>query len=67
MASKEYVEEYTKAGTAVVLRLTQPWHGSGQAINGDTAFASVTTAMVCRDKGLHFTRLVKTATQIFPF
>ena len=66
MVSKEYVEEYTKAGTAVVLRLTQPWHGSGQAINGDAAFASVTTAMVCRDKGLHFTRLVKTATQIFP-
>lgn len=27
MASKGYVEEYTKAGTAVVLRLTQPWHG----------------------------------------
>ncbi|KAL5475048.1 hypothetical protein EMCRGX_G027096 [Ephydatia muelleri] len=29
MASKEYVDQYTKAGTAVVLRLTQPWHGSG--------------------------------------
>ena len=54
MASKEYVEEYTKAGTAVVLRLTQPWHGSGRVINSDFAFASITTAMACPDKGLHW-------------
>ena len=66
MASKEYVKEYTKADIAVVLRLTQPWHGSGWVINGDSAFASITTAMACRDKGLHFTGLVKTATQIIP-
>ena len=67
MASKGYVEEYTKAGTAVVLCLTQPWHGSGQVIKGvRTAFASVTTAVACQDKGLHFTGLVKTAAQTFP-
>ena len=66
MASKEYVEEYTKAGTAIVRSLTQPWHGSGRVINGDSAFASITTAMACPDKGLNFTGLVKTATQMFP-
>ena len=66
MASKEYVDQYTKAGTAVVLRLTQPWHGSGRVVNGDSAFASVTTAMACQDKGLHFTGLVKKATTMFP-
>ena len=66
MASKEYVDQYTKAGTAVVLHLTQPWHGSGHVVNGDSAFACVTTAMACWDKGLHFTGLVKTATTMFP-
>ena len=66
MASKDNVNEYTKAGTATVLRLTKPWHGSRRVINGDSAFASVTTAMACRDKGLHFTGLVKTATKMFP-
>ena len=44
MASKGYVD--TKAGTAVVLRLAKPWHGgSGCVVNGDSAFASVTTAV----------------------
>ena len=31
-----------------------------------TVFASGTTAIACRDKGLHFTGLVKTATTMFP-
>ena len=53
MASKEYVEEYTKSGTAIVQRLTLSWHGSGRLINSDFAFASITSAMACRDKGLH--------------
>ena len=36
----------TKAGTAVVLCLTKPWHGdSACVVNGEPAFASVTTAM----------------------
>ncbi|KAL5502949.1 hypothetical protein EMCRGX_G009811 [Ephydatia muelleri] len=57
--------ESKKAGTAQVLRLTKPWHGTGRAVYADSAFASVTTAIACRQKGLHFTGLVKTATTKF--
>ena len=66
MATKKYMQEWKKAGTAQVLRLTEPWHGSGRVINADSAFASVTTAEACRKYGLHFTGLVKTATTKFP-
>ena len=41
MAAKEYVAEYMLAGTAQLLRLTKPWHGSGRAISADSAFATV--------------------------
>ena len=66
MANKEYVAEYKLAGTAQLLRLTKPWHGSGRAISADPAFASVTTAIACRKNGMHFTGLVKTATRMYP-
>eukprot|EP00731_Ephydatia_muelleri_P002247 Em0001g2247a len=66
MANKEYVAEYKLAGTAQLLRLTKPWHGSGRAISADSAFASVTTAIACRKNGMHFTGLVKTATRMYP-
>ena len=66
MDTKEYMAEYKKAGTTQVLRLTKPWHSSGRAIYSDSAFASVTTAVACHQKGLHFTGLVKTATSKFP-
>ena len=66
MANKEYVAEYKLAGTALLLRLTKPWHGSGRAISADSAFASVTTAIACRKNGMHFTGLVKTATWMHP-
>ena len=59
------MDVYKKAGTAQVLRLTKPWHGTGRAVYADSAFASVTTAIACRQKGLHFTGLVKTATTKF--
>ena len=65
MCTKEYVAEYKLAGSAQVLRLTKPWHGSGRAISADSAFASVTTALACRKNGLHFTGLVKTATKCY--
>ena len=32
MSSKEYMSEYKLASTALLLRLTKPWHGSGRAI-----------------------------------
>ena len=63
MATKKYMQEWKKTGTAQVLRLTEPWHGTGRVIN---AFASVTTAEACRMYGMHFTGLVKTATTKFP-
>ena len=66
MTKKEYMDVYKKAGTAQVLRLTKPWHGTGRAVYADSAFASVTTAIACRQKGLRFTGLVKTATTKFP-
>ena len=66
MCTREYVADYKLAGTAQVLRLTKPWHGSGRAISADSAFASVTTALACRKHGLHFTGLVKTAMKFYP-
>ena len=68
MSSKEYMPEYKLAGTALLLRLTKPWHGSRKAVRADSqsAFASVTTAVACRKNGMHFTGLVKTATRMFP-
>ena len=66
MATKKFMQEWKKAGTAHVLRLTEPWHGSGKIFNADSAFASVKMAEACRKYGLHFTGLVKTATTKFP-
>ena len=63
MSYKEYMSEYKLAGTALLLRL---WHGSGRAISADSAFASVITAVACRQNGMHFTGSVKTATRMFP-
>ena len=60
------MQEWKKTGTAQVLRLTEPWHGTGRVINADAAFASVTTAEACHMYGMHFTGLVKTATTKFP-
>ena len=37
--------EYKLVGTAQLLRLTKPWHGSGRAVSADSAFASVATAV----------------------
>ena len=53
-------KEYKLVGTGQLLR---PWHGSGRA--GYSAFASVATAVACRKNGIHFTRLVKTATRMY--
>ena len=66
MADMEYMAEYKLVGTAQLLRLTKPWHGSGRAVSADSAFASVATAVACRKNGLHFTGLVKTATRMYP-
>ena len=47
MGSREYMAEYNLVGTAQLLRLTKPWHGSGRAVSADSAFARVSTAVTC--------------------
>lgn len=69
MAKKKFFVEVGRlSGTASVLRLTQPfWNKSVvRTVVGDSAFASVTTAIQCLSRGLHFIGLVKTATRLFP-
>ena len=65
MASKELMAKYG-AGTSAVLRLCKPWWGTNRVVCGDLAFASVKTAVACRQRGLHFVGLVKTAHRMFP-
>lgn len=54
------------AGTATILRLTEPWHGTGRIIVADSWFASVKTALELEKRGLFFIGIVKTATKQFP-
>ena len=54
------------ATTATPLRLTEPWHGSGRIVVGDSWFGSVKTALNLRKNGLHFIGQVKTAHKKFP-
>ena len=65
MASKEYFHEYG-SGTSVCLRLSKPWWGSNRIVCGDSAFASVKTAVALQQHSLHFVGLVKTAHRKFP-
>lgn len=64
MADRDYAA--FGAGTAWCLRLTKPWHGSGRTVIGDSAFASVQTAVQLKRRGLSFIGVVKTATSRFP-
>ena len=66
MATKKYVNEGEQPSTAGVLRLVEPWFNTSRTIYGDSAFASVNTAVKLRQHGLHFSGLVKTAHREFP-
>ena len=66
MAGKEFHNECSTGGAAAVLRLVKPWFETGRLVVGDSAYASVDTAIACRNHGLHFTGLVKTAHKKFP-
>jgi hypothetical protein len=63
--AKEYAGDFGH-GTAVTLRLTKPWHGSGRLVVADSAFASVKTAVRMRKVGMHFIGMVKTAHSKYP-
>lgn len=65
MATKKW-QSQLGAGTATTLRLTQPWHGTGRLVVGDSWFGSVKTAVQLHKQGLYFLGIVKTATKDFP-
>ncbi|XP_069354527.1 piggyBac transposable element-derived protein 3-like [Maniola hyperantus] len=65
MSAKKWQRELG-AGTATTLRLTEPWHGSGRVVVGDSWFASVKTAVELSKVGLYFIGLVKTAHSFYP-
>ena len=54
------------AGTTTTKQLSQPWHRSNRVVVGDSAFASVATAVEMSKAGLGFVGCVKTATKSFP-
>jgi hypothetical protein len=55
------------AGTALLLRLTKEYSGTGRVVIADSAFASVKSAVELKKKhGLDFIGLVKTASRKFP-
>jgi hypothetical protein len=62
---KEFEDNY-KSHTAITLRLSKGYFGSGRTIIGDSAFSSVDTCQALLDHGLHFIGLVKTASGRFP-
>lgn len=65
MSTKDFVQEYG-ASTAVALRLTKEYFGSGRTVIADSAFSSVKTAEALLQRGLHFIGCVKTASRRFP-
>ena len=66
MKTRAFVAEYG-SGTALLLRLSQAWKGSGRLVVADSAFASVKSAVALKCKnGLYFHALVKTVHRKFP-
>ena len=63
--AKEFATELG-AGTSTCLRLSRPWWGTNRILCGDSAFASLKTAVQLRKRGLHFSGVVKTAYLHFP-
>ena len=59
-------ESEEQHGTAITLRLVEPWFNSGRIICADSYFASVATAACLRRYNLWFIGVVKTATKGFP-
>ena len=58
MQQKKWVKEHG-AGCATMLRCLEPWHGSGRLALGDSALASLRTAMALAGVGLFFIGNVK--------
>lgn len=52
-------------GTRVLMKLAEPWSGSGRHVCADSYFASVDRATILYRNGLRFSGVVKTATEQF--
>jgi len=50
MRAKPYAAQYG-AGTAFVLRLSEPWNGSGRYIVAESSFSWVQTAQAVLERG----------------
>ena len=61
-----HVPSDENVGTTAVKQLTAPWHKSNRVAVGDSAFASIATAMEAHKLGLGFVSVVKTAIKNFP-
>lgn len=68
MARKEYVTppHSYNAGTGHLLRLVQPWIGSGRVVIADSAFSSVQALIALFQLGMYFIGCVKTAHKCYP-
>jgi hypothetical protein len=68
MSSKQFVGQYSSAGTSAIIRLAKAANvcNTSKVIVADSAFASVKTARACLEHGLHFIGLVKTAHSLYP-
>ena len=66
MATKKTWGVGMPKGTAMIGRLTEPWHGTGRMVVADSYFASFLMCIWCMSWGLYFTGIVKTAPTFFP-
>ncbi len=64
--AKEYYDIYKSEGTAVLMRLVQPWMNCGRVVHADSAFSSVKTLLALRSVGTFFMGIIKTAHTQFP-
>ena len=64
-AQKEFVGEH-QPHTAVCLRMTKPWWHTGRALNGDSYFGSLRTAMALHQKGIFTVMNVKRNSARYP-
>ena len=62
----EQQEEQMNHGTRVLLDLVQPWFNSNRVVCADSYFSLVQTAIKCKEKGLKYIGVVKTATKQYP-
>ena len=62
-ALRQTSKEYEKHGTAVMLRMTAPWHGKAHTVIADSAFSSVKSAVALKQSSTYsyFIGIVKTA------